>query len=245
MHDEFAISERRSWFSRFLRYWFQFAMSDATTAAFGWAAIPSGALLLGAMRYWGIQMSPSPQLSEVLLYALAGAGAAWFIAFSVHLVVLAPIKAYRAVEPFVTSIDDVIRSPEFIANNEMHGYTASVVIRNRSSTHLLDCHVYILDIEGTNPVHYPRFVDKFDLLPHEEKHVAIAYWFSREAPNTDDTTIGISGPVAPCFGGNVVRIPISDYRVSIKVQAGDSRSKEIQCRLWVDTPRRRLRAECL
>jgi hypothetical protein len=79
-------------------------------------------------------------------------------------------------------------------------------------------------------------------LSGETKHVVIAYWVSREEPYTDDTTIGICGPVAAGCGGNILRLPISDYILTIKVGAPDSRYKLIRCHLWIDTAARRLRA---
>jgi hypothetical protein len=89
---------------------------------------------------------------------------------------------------------------------------------------------------------YDRFIDKFDLPPGETKHVVIAYWVSREEPYTDDTTIGICGPVAAGCGGNILRLPISDHILIIKLGVPDSRSNLIRFRLWIDTAARRLRA---
>jgi hypothetical protein len=235
---------RWAWGVQFLRYWTEFAFRDAAAATFGWAAIFGSAFVLGALRYRGFQMNPSqsPQWSEVLFFAFAGAGAAWCIAFVVNFFIVSPIKAYRVMKPFVLSISDAIMSSEFVRNDQMRGYNATLIIKNRSSRYLIDCHVHIVEITGIDAKQFPRFVANFDLPPGEKKHLTIAYWFAREAPYTDDETIGISGPAESGFGGNILRIPVSDYIFKIRVWVPDSRSKLVGCRLWIDAAARKLKA---
>ncbi|MFZ3326981.1 MAG: hypothetical protein WA231_14290 [Methylocella sp.] len=187
-------------------------------------------------------MSEPPQISEIFFYALAGAGAAWCMSVLVNFLYFAPRKAYKVMNPFSLSVSDSIITA-FIRNETTKGYEATIIVKNRSCRPLLDCYIHICDISETDKKLYPRYVDKYDLPAGEIKYVTFAYWFSRETPYNDDAEIGISGPVAACFGGNVLRIPIKTYTVKIRASVPGSRFKELDCLIWVDTIGRRIKVE--
>jgi hypothetical protein len=106
----------------FLRNWVRFAFEDAAGAAFGWGTIPATALLVVAGRLWGFKMPSDPGVNQVVIFALAATGVAWLVAFLANLLLFAPVKAYRLINPFVLSIDDQYRPPDFTANDKMIGY---------------------------------------------------------------------------------------------------------------------------
>jgi hypothetical protein len=228
--------------SQFWRLWIGFTFSDAASGAFGVASIPGAALAVGGMRYLGHKMSETPQISEVFLYALAGAGAGWGISLLANFLYFAPRKAYKVMNPFFLSVSDSITT-NFIRNETIKSHDATIIVKNRSCRAILDCYIYIYDISETNKTLFPRFVDKFDLPAEETKYVTFASWCSRESPYTDDAEIGISGPVAACYGGNILRIPLKTYTVKIRARVPDSRSSGLDCSLWVDPIGRRLRVE--
>jgi len=231
------------WWVHFTRQWFRIAFHDAWAATFGWAAVPSGVAMLILSQH--LRLSFSENWTGALIYALCGAFIAWFVAVLASLLITAPFKAYCSLEPFTVSIDDLRRAPDFICNDKLHGYNATVIVRNRSVNHLLGCSLHVVDIQPSTPLKFHRFVEQFDLPPRSEKRIPFAYWFSREQPNSDDETIGISGPVGPGFGGNVLRIPVADYVVTLRIQAPEGCSKKCLSRLWVDAAARRLHATLL
>jgi hypothetical protein len=187
-------------------------------------------------------MSEPPQISEIFLYALAGAGAAWCISILVNFLYFAPRKAYKVMNPFSLSVSDSITT-NLIRSGTIRGHEATIIVKNRSCRQLLDCYIHICDISETDKTLYPRFIDKFDIPAEETKYVTFACWFSRDSPYNDDTEIGVSGPVAPCFGGNILRIPLKTYTIKIRASVPDARTKEIDCFLWVDPTERRLKVE--
>jgi len=231
------------WAKQFCSYWIKFAFSGANSAVFGWATIPTAAIFV-AMHLTRDQPNSSSQWTATLVYTLYGAGLGWLIGFLVNLFFLAPLKAFKSMNPFAVSIRDDILFGEFGHYKDTTGYNVIVTIKNASPVYLLDCHVHIIDIPGTQISSYPRYVTRFDLPPGETKYVTIAYWFTREAPNTDDKEIGICGPVSASFGGNIMKAP-PDTTLTVRVRLPDSRSKEIRSHVWIDPHERRLRAELL
>lgn len=239
-----TIFSAARWCLSFLWHWLRFAIQGAGAGAFGFAAIPGGAVVTGAMGYLG--MTQGQQWYQVMAYAFEGAGAAWFIGFFYHLICFAPRKAYVRLEPLYATITDSWSPPDLISNEKLRGYAACVIVKNKSSEYLLDCSIKVTDTKDHDDgAHkkYPRFIDKIDLPPYSEKRVVIAYWFSRQPPNADDSTIQIIGPVAPVFGGNILRISASaEYLMLIDIQSDAGPSKQILCRLWVDSQARKLKA---
>lgn len=148
-------------------------------------------------------------------------------------------------DPLTLSITDAVRSPDFTFNDQIHGYSVATVVQNRSDVHWKDCTAHVMNAPLYDGSTGPRFVEKFDLPPKSKKTVYIAYWFSRESPNPDDKDIGLTGPVAACFGGNVCRVPGSGTNLHIRIRPQEADSKDVHCRVWIDTAARRLRAEQL
>lgn len=185
-------------------------------------------------------MSPAPQWGDILAVAFTGAGAGWFLAFMVNLIIFAPHKAYKIMEPFSLSIRDAVSASH---NKQFTTYRTELRVRNRSSRYLIDCQIHVTDISDTDVNQYDRFVEKFDLPPGETKHVGIAHWTSRR-DNNDDPNIWISGPVSAGLGGNVLCIPaFSEHIVTLMARTPDARQKTIRLRIVVNE--RQLRAVAL
>jgi hypothetical protein len=219
-----------AWLFKFLRHWGQVAFRDAGSATFGWASIFGGALGAVLLRSAGFSMSPAPQWYDILVASFTGAGAGWVFGFIVNLIFFAPRKAYKIMKPFSLSLRDVISVPP---NKQFMTYRTELVVYNRSSRYLIDCHTYITDISGTDVNQYHRFVETFLLPPYETKYVGIASWTAR-GDNNDDLNIQISGPVSAGLGGNVLYLPASaEYLITLMVRTPDSRQKTIRGRIGV------------
>jgi hypothetical protein len=222
---------------RFLGHWCRFAFRNALAQTFSWPTMISAVVLGYSLpKILGIRAFPNQVETN-----LAVAAVSLVIALGVNMVI-APFKAYRAVRPFVVSVTDDVRSPDFVFNENVRGYNATVVVHNRSSLFIKDCVAHVLNAPSRDGSVQPRFVEQFDLPPKSKKNVFIAYWFSRESNGGDDRDIGISGPMSPTFGGNICRVSAPAI-LNVKVHAPDVDSKDVACRVWIDAATRRLKAE--
>jgi hypothetical protein len=224
----FAEVRRVAW------HWCRFAIRDSAAQAFGWPTVASAVMVAYLLKRAGVVSSPNTVENN-----LAIAAGSWLIALAFY-VFTAAFKAYRLVRPLALTITDDIRSPDFSFNEKARGYNVAVVVSNRSVMHLKDCVAYVMDVPDHDGAPRPRFVEKFDLPPKSKKNVFVAYWFSRVPPNPDDKDIGITGTVSASFGGNICRVP-AETIISIKIQAQETDSKNVRCRVWIDQTSRRLR----
>lgn len=227
---------RRAKVKSFLLQGCRFAIRDAAAQTFGWPTILSAALLGYVLTRLGIKAFQNPVESNV-----AVAGISLSLALFVN-IFIASFKAYRVVKPFTVTVTDEVRSPDFAFNEKVRGFSAAVVVRNRSVAFLKDCVAYVMNVPSADGLCHPRFVEKFDLPPMSNKTIFIAYWFTREHPNLDDNDIGIPGPTSASFGGNVCRIPGPEALLDVKIKTEDIDDQEIRCRVWIDKESRRLRA---
>lgn len=225
--------------SMFMRRWLWYAMHDAFAQTFGWLALFGSSFGGFILAKFGVH-APSDQLTSNVVGAVGG----FFIGVGFY-AILGFFKTRRCMHPLALSITDDVRSPDFTFNNQVRGYNVATIVQNRSDLHLKDCTAHIMDAPLHDGSVGLRFVEKFDLPPKSKKTVFVAYWFSREAPNPDDQDIGLTGPVAACWGGNVCRVPGTGVNLHIRIHPQDAASKDIRCRVWIDTAARRLRAEPL
>lgn len=161
------------------------------------------------------------------------------IAFAVNFAFVAHVKAYRELRPLALAIRDDLRSPDFVFNNKTRGYNVSVTVTNRSSKHLLDCVLHILNVTQADDSIGPRFVQKFDLPPKSTRTIFIAYWFYRSLPDRDDQTVNLSGPTGAAYGGNRSLVP-SGSALQVRVSAPDAPTKYIGCTVCIDNKQRSL-----
>jgi hypothetical protein len=238
------VLERIDFLGAFGGLWFGIAAKDALSAAFGWATIVNVAALVYVGQKLGFSVSAGQGWNQVLFYAAICFSVGVAIAFVVNLAFVSHVKAYRELRPLALGIRDDLRSPDFVFNNAVRGYNASVTVTNRSSRHLLDCVVHILNAPQADGAIGQRFVEKFDLPPKSTRTISIAYWFSRQPPNGDDPTVNLSGPVAAAFGGN--RSAVSSGSVlQVRVVALDVLTKHIGCTVCIDNKQRLLKATAI
>lgn len=223
----------------FVWQWFRYSIRDTSAQAFGWPTLFGGWVGGFFLVKFGIGAISGQVTNNIV--AVAGG---LLIGFAVY-VVAGFFKARRHMDPLTLSVTDDVRSPDFTFNDLIRGYSVATIVKNRSDVHLKDCTAHVMNAPLYDGSTGPRFVEKFDLPPKSKKTVYIAYWFSREPPNPDDQDIGLTGPVAACFGGNVCRVPGSGTKLHIRVGPQDTDGKDVHCRVWIDTAARRLRAEQL
>jgi hypothetical protein len=224
----------------FLRHSLYFAVLDSLSAAFGWATVINGAALIYVGNRLGVDITSGQSWPSTLFYAAACFIVGLAIAFTINLFFISPGKAYRLMRPLVLNVSGEMRSPDFVFNNIARGYNSTVVIKNRSHVHILDCTAHIEDLTWEDGRKFNRFVEKFDLPPKSTKYIHVAYWFSRDGQDSDDKMINLSGPVGSGFGGNRFAIPIDETHLKIKIEAPSIEIKHIKCRVWVDRSLRKL-----
>ena len=224
----------------FLRHCFYFAWIDALSAAFGWATVINAAALVYLAGRLGIAINSGQNWPSILLYASACFVVGLVIAFAINFLFVAPVKAYRLMRPLVVHISGEARSPDFVFHESARGYNSTVVVRNRSHVHLLDCTAHIIGVIWHDGKKYDRFVEKFDLPPTSTKNIYVAYWFARDGEWSDDKEINLSGPVGAGFGGNRLTVPSEGTELTVKIEARGVETKFVRCRVWVDKNRRTL-----
>ncbi|VVE71310.1 hypothetical protein PPN31119_03894 [Pandoraea pnomenusa] len=223
-----------------MRRWFWYTIHDAFAQTFGWLTLFSGSVSGGFLAAkFGICAASDPFKSNLI-----GAASGFVIGLGVYAIV-GIFKTRRYMQPLALSITDDVRSPDFSFNDQVRGYNVAAIVQNRSDEHWKDCTAHVMNAPLYDGSTGPRFVEKFDLPPKSKKTVYIAYWFSREPPNPDDKDIGLTGPVDACFGGNVCRVPGIGTNLHIRIRPQDADSKDVHCRVWIDTTARKLRAEQL
>jgi|UniRef100_UPI0038BA2750 hypothetical protein len=220
----------------FLWHWCRYAIRDAAARAFGWPTLVSAAVFGYLLPKVGIGA-----ISNQIESNVAVAVVSWAIGFVVYLFA-GFFKAHRLLRPLAVTVTDDVRSPDFAFHDQVRGHNVAVIARNRSDVHLKDCIAYVMNAPQGDGSVSPRFVEKFDLPPKSNKTVFVAYWFSRELPNTDDKDIGLNGPSGACFGGNVCGVPGPAAILHIRIHPQDADSKDLCCRVWIDESARRLRA---
>ena len=225
---------------RFLRHCFYFAWIDALSAAFGWATVINAAALVYLAGRLGIAVNSSQSWPGILLYASACFVVGLIIAFAINFLFVAPVKAYRLMRPLVVHISGEARSPDFVFHETARGYNSTVVVRNRSHVHLLDCTAHIIGVIWHDGKKYDRFVEKFDLPPTSTKNIYVAYWFARDGEWSDDKEINLSGPVAAVFGGNRLSVPSDGAELMVRIEVRGVETKFVRCRVWVDKATRKL-----
>lgn len=228
---------------RFLRHCLYFAWVDALSAAFGWATVINAAALVYLAGRLGMAINSGQNWPGILLYASACFAIGLVIAFAINFVLVDPVKAYRLTRPLVVRINGEARSPDFVFHETARGYNSTVVVKNRSHVHLLDCTAHIIDLVGQDGIRFDRFVEKFDLPPLSTKNIYIAYWFSRDGQYSDDRDINLSGPTNAGFGANRYAVSVEGTQLRVMIQAPNVETKYIGCRVWIDRNLRELVTE--
>lgn len=220
----------------FARRWIWYTVRDAFTQTFGWLTLFGTSFSGFIFTKLGIAATTDQFTNNVI-----GAVGGFVIGLGVY-AIIGFFKTQRYVQPLALSITDDLRSPDFTFNDQFRGYSVATIVQNRSDVHLNGCTAHVMNAPLYDGSTGPRFVEEFDLAPKSKATIYIAYWFSREQPNADDHDIGLTGPVAACFGGNVCRVPGNGTNLHIRIRPQDADSKDVHCRVWVDTSARKLRA---
>lgn len=223
----------------FSRQWLWYTFRDAFSQTFGWLTLFGGWFGGFVLVKFGVQVA-TDQVTSNVVAAVGG----FVIGVAVYGVV-GFFKTRSRMQPLILTVADDIRPPDFTFNNKVRGYSVAAIVQNRSDVLLKDCSAYVMNAPLYDGSIGPRFIEKFDLPPKSKKTVVVAYWFSRQPPNPDDQDIGLTGPVAACWGGNVCRVPGRGTNLHIRIRSQDAASKDVRCRVWIDTAARRLSAEPL
>lgn len=206
---------------RFVWQWFRYTIQDAFAQTFGWLTLFGGSVSGFLLAKFGISVT-NDQFTNNVVVAVGG-----FVLGVGLYAIIGFFKTRRYMQPLVLSITDDVRSPDFTFNDQIRGYSVATVVRNRSDVHWKDCTAHVMNAPLYDGSTGPRFVEKFDLPPKSKKTVYIAYWFSREPPNPDDHDIGLTGPIAACWGGNICRVPGGDTKLHIRIRPHDADSKDV------------------
>lgn len=223
----------------FMRRWLWYTVHDAFAQTFGWLSLIGGSVSGFILAKFGVSVTNDQFTNNVV-----GAVGGFVIGVGVYAIV-GVFKTRRYTQPLALSITDDVPSPDFAFNDQFRGYSVATIVKNRSDVYWKDCTAHVMNAPLYDGSTGPRLVEKFDLPPKSKKTVFVAYWFSREAPNPDDQDIGLTGPVAACWDGNVCRVPGSGANLHIRICPQDAEGEDVRCRVWIDMAARRLRAEPL
>jgi transcription antitermination factor NusG len=152
------------------------------------------------------------------------------IAFAINFLVVAPVKAWRFMRPLVVNITGDDRSPDYTFNETIRGYNSTVIVRNRSHVHLVDCTAHVVGQISPLGFKEDRFIEKFTLPPQSRKAIYVTRWFSRESPHTDDKVIFLNGPIGG-LNGNINDVASEGAELRIKIHAPGVETIFIRCRV--------------
>ena len=214
-------------------HWLRFAAKDATSAAFGWAAVPSGAVLLLALRYWGFRESPHPEFTDLLLYACAGAGAGWMIAFLWNAIFMAPSKARFAINPLCLIVRDQVSNPTMV-QSVIEKHVVSITIKNRSPVGSLYCTVSISEIKGKAGVSLPWQIYSANIPANDEHQVPIAQWFFWELERENNDISILNERPGTFLSATMVQLPQSGAELCVSARSPDHPETRSWCRVWVE-----------
>lgn len=221
---------------RFLVRWLWYTFRDALAQTFGWLTLFG--LSVGGWFLPKLGVHPS---NDAFTTNVVGAFGGFVLGICIY-AILGLFKAHWYLDPLVLTVVDDVRPPDFAYNDQMRGYAVAVMVRNRSDAFWKDCTAHVVNLPLYDGSIGPRFVEQFDLPPKSKKTVYVAYWFSRESPNVDDKDIGLTGPWANGYGGNACRVSGAGTNLHVRVRSPDVDGKEVQCRVWIDTEARVLKA---
>ena len=218
----------------FIKTWLRIAMIESINAAFGWATLLNGAALIYINSHLKIIPESNNTWQSNICYSILCFTLGLIISFLFNLIFTSPIKTYLHINPLALSASSHTRPPDFIFNESIKGYSSTIIIKNRSKQHLIDCTAHIEDLTFPNGEKCSRFVEKFDLPPHTTKYLCIAYWFARNHPNIDDKEINLSGPPGNGLGGNQFKIPLNGMTLTVKIEALGIVKKYITCQIFLN-----------
>jgi hypothetical protein len=197
--------------------------------AFGYGSVVGAILLALLLTVWPLKIGPWVQPAVAAVFSIA-------FVFTINLLVIAPYRAYRLLEPFkLTVISGLLETAYPIGQFEPQ--KVALRITNRSYQPQRECVVHIMDIEVVdNRDHkFPRFIEKFTIDSRDTKQVVLLFRAFRQAPYGNDIGITLGGPVGMGYGGNIVRLPTDrSYLVSCRIAVSDIDPIIITLKVWSD-----------
>jgi len=217
------MSERR--IKIYFRHLRQALIAGVVSSAFGWGAIIGASFLvfLGPLKMI--------QNHEWLQPFIAAAFAMLFV-FAIHLIFIAPWRAFFMLRPFSVKV-----AAGFIKTHPMGRFEpqkVALVVTNRSYRPRSNCVLHIMGANGCEENRFPRFIEEFSIQPGETKPLTFMTWTSRCEPYENDKKIVLSGPVGWGWGGNFVALPCGSYDLVLRIGIPEGDPIVILCRVWIE-----------
>jgi|ERR1700730_2504712 len=195
------MSEHR--IKTYFRHLRQALIAGVVSSAFGWGAVIGASFIvfLGPLKM--------VQNHEWLQPFIAAAFAMLFV-FAIHLIFIAPYRAFRMLRPFSIKVVAGHLETQY-PMTQYECQKAAVLITNRSYLPRSNCVLHIMNVSGCKEHYFPRFIEEFSIQSGEMKSLTFMTWTSRPPPYENDKTIMLSGPVGWGWGGNFAALPCGSY----------------------------------
>jgi hypothetical protein len=169
---------------------------------------------------------------------LASAAFAILIVAVFRMLVMAPYRAWCMLNPFkVTVLSGILETQYPVGQYEPQ--RVALAVENMAYLKITDCTVHVMAIDGVDHSNIlPLFVQQFSLDSGETKQISLIYRTFRSAPLTNDNDITVAGPVAPGYGGNILRLPASGVHViSVRIGIPETEPIDMRLKVWTDDTR--------
>lgn len=221
------MSERR--IKTYFRHLRQALIVGVVSSAFGWGA-DAGAAFLG---FWGRPVKMGGPIPEWLQQPLASAAFAVLFVFAIHLIFIAPWRAFSMLRPFSVKVVAGFIETQY-PMGRFEAQKAVLVVTSRSYRPRANCVLHIMSVNGCEENCFPRFIEEFSIQSGETKPLTFMTWTSRREPYENDKKIMLSGPVGWGWGGNFVALPCGSYDLVLRIGIPEGDPIVILCRVWIE-----------
>ena|ERR1700682_2990558 len=121
------------------------------SSAFGWGAV-AGAAFLG---FWGRPVKMGGLIPEWLLQPLASAAFAVLFVFVIHLIVIAPIRAFFMLRPFSVKVAVGFVETQY-PPGRFEPQKVAIIVTNRSYLPRSNCVFHIMSVNGCEENYFPE-----------------------------------------------------------------------------------------
>jgi hypothetical protein len=218
------MSEHR--IKTYFRHLRQALIAGVVSSAFGWGAVIGASFLvfLGPLKMI--------QNHEWLQPLIAAAFAMLFV-FAIHLIFIAPWRAFFMLRPFSVKVAAGFIETQY-PMGRFEPQKVVLVVTNRSYRPRSNCVLHIMGINGCEENCFPRFIEEFSIQHGETKSLTVMTWTSRREPYENDKTIMLSGPVGWGWSGNFVALPCGSYDLVLRIGIPEGDHIVILCRVWIE-----------
>jgi hypothetical protein len=153
-----------------------------------------------------------------------------------HVLFIAPYRAWRMMNPFKTKIVSGILESAYPAK-QFEPQRAAILITNKCYRQRSNCVLHVQAVIPFDNQHHslPRFIKEFSIQPGETQQIDFLSWTPRKPPYENDQKMTLCGPVGWGLGGNFVALPCgSSYDVELRIGVPDGDATTIFCRVWIE-----------